>query len=123
MKPIRLLVRICAILCGIALTWACATVGFARVWLTGCRGGCNFTAAKARVRTIEHALFEYRLDENRWPTTADLVEKKYLSPRELVDPWGTIIVYRCSGDDPTVISAGPDRAFGTEDDIKYPDPE
>lgn len=123
MKPVRLLVRICAILCGIAVTLACATVGFARVWLTGCRTGSKVGAAKARVRTIEQVLFEYRAVEFRWPTTADLVEKRYLSPRELVDPWGTIIVYRCSGDDPTVISAGPDRAFGTEDDIKSPDPE
>ena len=115
--------RICAILCGIALTWACATVGFARVWLSGCRGGSKVGAAKARVRTIEQVLLEYRAVENRWPTTADLVDKKSLSPRELVDPWGTVIVYSLSGDVPTVMSAGPDREFGTEDDIKSSDPE
>jgi hypothetical protein len=123
MKPLRLLLRICAILCGIALTWACATVGFARVWLTGCRGGGKYTAAKQHVQTVEQVLFQYRADENRWPTTADLVYKKYLSPRELVDPWGTVIVYRLSGDFPTVLSAGPDRTFDTEDDIKSPEPE
>ena len=123
MKPVRLLVRICAILCGIALTLACATVGFARVWLTGCRGGDKYTAAKMRVHTVEQVLFEYRAEENRWPTTADLVYKKHLSPRDLVDPWGTVIVYRFSGDVPTVMSAGPDRAFDTFDDIESPDPE
>jgi hypothetical protein len=123
MKPVGLLAWICAILCGIALTWGCAGVGFARVWLTGCRGPCKLGTTKMRVRTIEQAVFEYRTAENRWPTTADLVDEKYLSPRDLVDPWGTVIVYRYSGDDPTVISAGPDREFGTVDDIKSPDPE
>lgn len=35
------------------------------------------------------------------------------------DPWGTVLDYRFGPDDdfPEFISAGPDKAFGTEDDI------
>jgi hypothetical protein len=121
MKPVRLLGWFCAIVCGIALTWSCAAVGYARVWLTGCRYPSKVNAAKRGVRAVEQAISQYRIDENRCPTTADLVEGKYLHARDLVDPWGTVIVYRCSGDDPTVMSAGRDREFGSFDDIKNTD--
>ncbi len=35
------------------------------------------------------------------------------------DPWGTVLDYRYGPDDdfPELLSAGPDRQFGTEDDI------
>ncbi len=38
---------------------------------------------------------------------------------EIRDPWGTVLDYRYGPDDdlPELISAGPDREFGTEDDI------
>lgn len=38
---------------------------------------------------------------------------------EVRDPWGTVLDYRYGPDDdlPELISAGPDREFGTEDDI------
>lgn len=37
----------------------------------------------------------------------------------VLDPWGTVLDYRYGPDDdlPELISAGPDRRFGTEDDI------
>lgn len=121
MKAFRLLGWLCAILCGITLTWSCAAFGFARVWLTSPGCGSKVGAAKLRVHTIERAVLDYRARENRWPTPADLIEKNCWHPRDLVDPWGTVIVYRYSGDEPTVISAGPDREFGTADDVKNTD--
>ena len=40
------------------------------------------------------------------------------SQGEFIDPWGT--PYRISvNDQPTVISAGPDKQWGTSDDLKY----
>lgn len=40
-------------------------------------------------------------------------------PQHLCDPWGTVIDYICAADDtcPELISAGPDKVFGTADDI------
>jgi len=51
-----------------------------------------------------------------------LIENKYGAadtPPEIYDPWGTALDYRyVSGDNfPQLISAGPDRIFGTTDDI------
>jgi prepilin-type N-terminal cleavage/methylation domain-containing protein len=39
---------------------------------------------------------------------------------EIYDPWGTILDYRYAAGDnfPELVSAGPDRIFGTADDIK-----
>ena len=51
-----------------------------------------------------------------------LMENKYgaaSTPPEIYDPWGTALDYRyVSGDNfPELVSAGPDRIFGTADDI------
>ncbi|MHC4172299.1 MAG: type II secretion system protein [Planctomycetota bacterium] len=51
-----------------------------------------------------------------------LMENKYGAadtPPEIYDPWGTVLDYRyVPGDNfPELISAGPDRIFGTADDI------
>jgi hypothetical protein len=119
--------RFAAILCGIALTWTCAAVGLvfynAYNGSHGCRlGGGKIWPAIHRVRTVESALERYWLDHDRCPATKDdLVANGYLSARDLVDPWGRSIAYWCSEDDSSVTSAGPDGAFGTEDDIKYPE--
>ncbi len=41
------------------------------------------------------------------------------TPAEIYDPWGTVLDYRyVAGDNfPEMISAGPDKIFGTDDDI------
>ncbi len=41
------------------------------------------------------------------------------TPAEIYDPWGTVLDYRyVPGDNfPEIISAGPDKTFGTTDDI------
>jgi len=39
------------------------------------------------------------------------------------DPWGTPCRLEWRGDELTVRSAGPDRAFGTGDDVAYPPPD
>ncbi len=51
-----------------------------------------------------------------FPTQGDQTS---LDLAEVRDPWGTVLDYRYGPDDdfPELISAGPDREFGTEDDI------
>jgi hypothetical protein len=41
------------------------------------------------------------------------------TPAEIYDPWGTVLDYRyLAGDNfPELVSAGPDKIFGTADDI------
>ena len=41
------------------------------------------------------------------------------TPAEIYDPWGTLLDYRYAAGDnfPELISAGPDKMFGTADDI------
>ena len=52
----------------------------------------------------------------------DLVAQKYVAKASAKDPWGKDFVLRCPGQQDTdgadVISAGPDKADGTADDIK-----
>jgi general secretion pathway protein G len=51
----------------------------------------------------------------------DLIAQGELSKNDVKDPWGTPFVFKCPGtqdpDGADVISAGPDKQLGTEDDI------
>jgi hypothetical protein len=60
----------------------------------------------------------FAIVENRCPATQDeLIERGYLR-RRLVDPWHQSLFFRCEGErDIEVVSAGPDRAFNTTDDL------
>jgi Type II secretion system (T2SS), protein G len=40
--------------------------------------------------------------------------------RSAADPWGTDYGFEIEGERPVVYSAGPDREYGTEDDIHAP---
>ena len=52
------------------------------------------------------------------PTVDDLLSEGVLGSAEYtVDPWGVRYRIECAGDEITVMSAGPDRTFGTDDDI------
>lgn len=55
------------------------------------------------------------------PSLAELVNQKVLS-KAAKDPWGEDLIFRCPGeqnpDGADVISKGPDRREGTQDDIK-----
>jgi Type II secretion system (T2SS), protein G len=75
--------------------------------------------ARHQVRKIGWAL-EYFLDDGRCPTTPTQIrENDFLTPRDLIDPWGTSIAYSCSCSDVDfhVRSAGRDGIFNTTDDI------
>lgn len=85
------------------------------------------TAARAQISSFKTALQLYKLDNVRYPTTAEGLDaliknasgKNYLSDVETVpkDPWGNAFQYKCPGDngrDFDIIALGADGAVGGE---------
>ena len=117
--PARVFGRAGLLFCGVALTWTCAAFGL----FLGDTGNCTlgvpaFREARVRVREVRQAVTTYQIERNRCPTTSDdLIAGGYIDPRRFVDPWRTRIAFSCSEEDAHAISLGPDRAFGTPDDV------
>jgi general secretion pathway protein G len=83
------------------------------------------TAAIAcdHLRTAAQAHFVNSPEESDCPTPAKMQEARELdAAMSLRDPWGMPYSIECQSDEVIAISAGPDRAFGTEDDIRVPGP-
>jgi hypothetical protein len=108
----------CFVLYGTLFTWLCAAIGLRFFFTHSCSPGPRIAYAKSRVRAIERALTEYQLDWNDCPRPKDaLIDGGYLDSRNFTDPWEKTISFRCSVDEDRVVSAGPDRIFGTADDV------
>ena len=106
--------------CGVALTWTCAAFGLLVTQFVFGSHGCpsRVTIASLRVRDIDTAIAQYQIDQHRCPIDSDdLVAGKYVNPRGLVDPWNRAIQFTCTDEDTRVVSAGPDKIFGTADDV------
>ena len=97
--------------------------------LSGKVGQAQANAAKSSIRAIEGAIDMYEVENGRLPDSLqNLVTKgsepnwsgPYLKKAEaLKDPWGMDYQYTKTGETTyTVISAGPDKSFGTADDVK-----
>ena len=108
-----------AVVCGVAVTWAAAGFGYLLLYPPGCV--IRARPGLLRARETRQGISMFLIDHNRCPTRDDLAGK-YVSPRSLVDPWGTSITFHCDGDDIVVRSAGPDRVFHTADDITEGEP-
>jgi general secretion pathway protein G len=52
------------------------------------------------------------------PTIQDLVTSKKLDGKKISDPWGTDYKVDCSEGEIHAVSAGNDRKFGTQDDVR-----
>lgn len=81
----------------------------------------NIKAAKTDTDAVRSAatLFFAEDPGADCPTVDDLVEQQLLaSNKRTADPWGNEFKIECTGGDITVISAGPDEEFGTEDDVE-----
>ena len=76
--------------------------------------------AQSQVKKLSQDVQQFMIVRNRCPSIEDLIGEDFASepPR---DPWGNAISVRCPGQhDPAgvdVLSYGPDKAEGTEDDI------
>jgi general secretion pathway protein G len=81
------------------------------------------TIACNELRTAVQAHFINHPEESDCPTAAKMQEAHELdAAMSLRDPWGTPYTLECQSDEIVAISAGPDRAFHTEDDIRVPGP-
>ena len=119
--PAKVLLRGAVLLCGFALTWICAAFG---LFLLSAPGTCKrpgFSTARAQVSELPQSISVFQIEHGRCPrSNDDLVAGGYVEARSLVDPWGTAIAVRCTDDDVAATSAGPDRTFGTADDVASP---
>ena len=94
--------------------------------ITGKFGMAQKSAAKTGVSVIEQAISAYEMENGRLPDgLQNLLDKGPMSgtafvkkAESLKDPWGTEYQYTKQGEDFTVVSAGPDKSFGSSDDIK-----
>ena len=96
--------------------------------LTGNVEKAQKNAARQGVSVIEGAIDVYEVDNGKLPETLQSLITKGSEPNwngpylrkaaGLKDPWGTEYQYSKQGNLYTVVSAGPDLSFGSEDDIK-----
>ena len=81
------------------------------------------TIACNQLRTAVQAHFINHPEESDCPTAAGMQEAHELdAAMSLRDPWGTPYAVECQSEEVIAISAGPDRSFGTVDDIRAPTP-
>ena len=80
--------------------------------------------AREDIQSVETELNMYRMKHGgAYPDSLEVLTKETededaLLQGEYVDPWGTEIKYERRGKKrPLLTSAGPDKEFGTEDDI------
>lgn len=102
----------------------------AAVNLGGQMGKAQVNAAKSSISAIRLAVGRYEVDTGKYPSSLqNLITKgsekgwngPYLERAEQglpKDPWDNDFQYSVQGNQFTVVSAGPDGAFGTEDDVK-----
>ena len=85
----------------------------------------NETAAKASCDSLKDAVSTYYMKNKKMPTAlSQLIEGTDDNPPivdggdgVLIDPWDNEYKFEVHGKRFTIISAGPDGEFGTEDDI------
>lgn len=80
--------------------------------------------AKINVTEIANSTVQYMIENaNTCPASMDDLVAKGNIKKKIKDPWGTDFILKCpgAGDGADVISAGPDKQEGTQDDIKSSD--
>jgi general secretion pathway protein G len=109
------------ILLVLAILGVLATV--AAVNLIGTGNRARIDATGQQLITLKQQLTAYNLDKGGFPTTQEglrVLVPNYMEKIPL-DAWNTELAYLAPMDDPNrpfeLKSAGPDRQFGTEDDI------
>jgi len=109
------------ILLVLAILGVLATV--AAVNLIGQGNSARVKATGQQLITIKQMLTSYNLDKGGFPTTAEGLQMLVPAYMEKIpgDGWNTPFNYVCPTQDPNrpfeLRSAGPDRQWGTEDDL------
>jgi general secretion pathway protein G len=95
----------------------------------------KITQAKTQIANFETALDTFEIDVGRYPTSAEGLDALYKEPSNAegwqqpyikqgipLDPWGEEYIYKIPGsyneDGYDLLSKGPDRKSGGDDDIK-----
>jgi len=85
---------------------------------------------EGQIKTTRTNMFELRRAALQWradhgddcPTPQTLIRDRALdSASKITDAWDTPFHIVCEGDETFLESAGPDRKFGTADDIRIPE--
>jgi len=71
--------------------------------------------AKSDIRVVQSAATLYLADNTDCPSIDQLGLSRGARTK---DPWDHDFIIKCEGDEPIVISVGPDGEEGTEDDIQ-----
>jgi type II secretion system protein G len=75
-------------------------------------------ATEMEMRGIIAAIYNYRLANYSLPSSLKiLVDEGYIKSEALKDEWGTDYKFSLANNEITITSAGPDKKFGTKDDI------
>lgn len=78
----------------------------------------KLTLTKTNMTTLKRAITAFIAIKGRTPKTLKEIQTFHHIPLEDIDAWGKAIKYeKLSGDNFRLVSAGPDRAFNTQDDI------
>lgn len=79
--------------------------------------------AKIDARTIHPVAEKYKVDHpGQCPTVEQLrAEKELSAASKITDPWDTPYAIRCQDEEIYILSFGPDKKEGTQDDIRIPD--
>ena len=102
--------------------------------LMGTAENAKIEQTKLAFGVVQQGLQMYRVHNNKYPTTDQGLDAMLTQPgdsktwrgpytevNKISDPWGTKFNYESDGRTFKLISAGGDEAFGTTDDITYPD--
>lgn len=75
-------------------------------------------ATEMEMRGIIAAIYNYRLSTYSLPRNLkELVDEGYIKSTALYDEWNNEYKFEIKGNKITITSAGPDKKFGTKDDI------
>src|SRR6188474_3097746 len=79
--------------------------------------------AKIDARTIHPVAEKYKVDHpGVCPTVEQLrAEKELSAASKITDPWDSPYQIRCQDEEIYIVSFGPDKKEGTNDDIRIPD--
>jgi type II secretory pathway pseudopilin PulG len=90
---------------------------FRRVQVKTATIACENLRRSVQMHAVDHP------EESECPTPARLRDLKELdASMSIDDPWSTPYRIDCQPEETIASSAGPDRAFGTDDDIRVPIP-
>ncbi len=119
-RPGFSLLELTLVLVILGLLLAVAAVNFA-----GAAERSKIKVTRSKLQVIKSQIVSYQIANSVFPETMDvLVQAKYLEGDKLKDAWNSDFYYKIrpeARDGYELISAGPDRAFETEDDLSIYD--